>query len=178
MSDDERINDAEVAMNRDLMKLVEQYASCDERSKEINDERAELRETADKLGVGAKALMRFVADFKHYTPGELADIKRGYQRMVEAAGDTDVQQQFWPEQAEAARKREERKAKEADEAAVAEAAKGPDTDTNPRSDPNSGGAKPQVDNEAEQAEGDNVLQMGPRSQSAQAEAKRSKAGIN
>ena len=149
MTQKTRMN-TDAGMNKTLMKLVEEYANCDHKSAELNEQRANIRENIEKLGVPPKAFMRFVADQKQMSPGEFRDMQAGYERMQEAAEaeGIDIQGQFWPGLKKAAEKRAERKA-----AAEAEANKGkagaPDPDKNPRSDPAKGGAKPRVGRKGE-----------------------------
>jgi len=44
----EELKNSEAALNSQIIKLAEQYASCDKRSAAINDERAGIRENADR----------------------------------------------------------------------------------------------------------------------------------
>ena len=153
-----KLDNTDVKLNKSILSLVEQYATCDARSAELNDERATIRENVEKLGIPSVAFQRFVADQKKMSPGEFRDMQAGYQRMQEAAEaeGVDIQGQFWPD-LKAADKREERK-----KAAAAEANKGsagaPDPDKNPRSDPAKGGAKPSVGKKGETG---NVVTMRP-----------------
>lgn len=154
-----KLDNTDVKLNKSILSLVEQYATCDARSAELNDERATIRENVEKLGIPSVAFQRFVADQKKMSPGEFRDMQAGYQRMQEAAEaeGVDIQGQFWPDLKKAAEKRAERKA-----AAEAEANKGkagaPDPDKNPRSDPAKGGAKPRVGKKGETG---NVVTMRP-----------------
>ena len=149
-----KLDNTDVKLNKSILSLVEQYATCDARSAELNDERATIRENVEKLGIPSVAFQRFVADQKKMSPGEFRDMQAGYQRLQEAAEaeGVDIQGQFWPDLKKAADKRAERKA-----AAEAEANKGkagaPDPDKNPRSDPAKGGAKPRVGKKGEAATG-------------------------
>ena len=187
-----KLDNTDVKMNKSILSLVEQYATCDARSAELNDERATIRENVEKLGIPSVAFQRFVADQKKMSPGEFRDMQAGYQRMQEAAEaeGVDIQGQFWPDLKKAADKRAERKA-----AAEAEAKKGsagaPDPDKNPRSDPNKGGAKPRTGkkgerpteeqiaaaaSEAEQQAGEDALKgLAPETAAAQTEAKTPKS---
>lgn len=152
---------AKVAQNKRRMKLIEEYAQCDAKSAELNTRRKEIRETVEKLGDDPDGFQDWVKLHKKKTKGELRDYKLTMQQYDEAAADEgiDVQQQFWPDRAKAAEKREKRKAD-----AAAEANKGsagaPDPDKNPRSDPNKGGAKPRTGRKGEVS---NVVQLQPPS---------------
>lgn len=148
----------DAGMNKTLMKLVEEYANCDHKSAELNEQRANIRENIEKLGVPPKAFMRFVADQKQMSPGEFRDMQAGYERMQEAAEaeGIDVQGQFWPGLKKAADKRAERRAEKEKGRAGA-----PNPDDNPRSDPNRGGAKPNT--KGKKGETGNVVQLQPPS---------------
>lgn len=196
----DRINDVEGHLDKQMLKLAEQYANCDRKSKDLNDERKQIRDNAEKLGIPSKAFQHAVGMVKHMSEGERRDYQVGVNRVLKAI--SDRQNDLFPAEAEKIRKREEAR----EEAAAAEqSAKGPDPDTNPRSDPNRGGAKPQTDSsvdnseenpwpddvqnaaainsEAEQSEGAAVIAaMAPEtkkmSQSAKAAAKREAAKLN
>lgn len=172
-----KLDNTDVKLNKSILSLVEQYATCDARSAELNDERATIRENVEKLGIPSVAFQRFVADQKKMSPGEFRDMQAGYQRLQEAAEaeGVDIQGQFWPDLKKAAEKRAERKA-----AAEAEANKGkagaPDPDKNPRSDPAKGGAKPRVGKKGETG---NVVQLQPPSgEQQQAEVQEGDAVLN
>lgn len=167
----------DVQVNKQLMKLVEQYASCDRKSAELTEERATIRENADKLGIPSKAFQEFVAKSKKFSPGELRDHNAGLARLEEAAAaeGVDVQGQFWPDNKKAAEKREKRKADAAEEANKGKAG-APDPDKNPRSDPNKGGAKPRT---GKKGEASNVVQLQPPSgEQQQAEQQEGDAVLN
>lgn len=162
----------DAGMNKTLMKLVEEYANCDHKSAELNEQRANIRENIEKLGIPPKAFMRFVADQKQMSPGEFRDMQAGYERMQEAAEaeGIDVQGQFWPDLKKAADKRAERRAAKSMGKAGA-----PNPDENPRSDPNRGGAKPDTKGKG----GDNVVQLQPPSgEQQQAEQQEGDAVLN
>lgn len=176
-------------LNKSMLSLVEQYASCDARSKEINDERATIRENAEKLGIPSAAFQAWVSMHKKMSPGELRDHLAGIRRLDEAAEaeGVDIQGDFFPDAKKAAERREKRRAD-----ALAEKNKGkagaPDPDTNPRSDPKRGGAgkkkgeRPTEEqltaaaSEAEQQAGEDALKgLAPETAAAQTEAKTPKS---
>lgn len=140
-----------------IIKLAEQYASCDRRSAEINDERSTIRDNAEKLGIPSKAFQHAVGMVKHMSEGERRDYTIGVNRVVRAI--SGRQAELFPAEAERVRKREDAKAAEGKSKAELDAK----TDSDPRSDPASGGAGPLVDlmteeqNAAEQAEGEAAL---------------------
>jgi hypothetical protein len=165
-------------MDGTIIKLAESYASCDRRSADINGERANLRETVEKLGIPSKSFQHAVGMVKQMSEGERRDYQVGVNRVLKAI--SDRQNDLFPEAAERIRKREERNAK------VDGAAGAPDPDTNPRSDPASGGAAealPADSTAQEQQEGEAALdEMAPslgkkRSQSSIAAEKREKLGL-
>ncbi len=186
--------DPDTQIDDTIMKLAEDYASCDRRSAEINDERKTIRENAEKLGIPSKAFQHAVGMVKHMSKGERRDYEEGIARVLRAVGDR--QAELFPEAAERIRKREEKKAAQPRTPAEIDAA----NQDNPRSDPNNGGAKPQTApaplqengepwpddkavaerDAAEQAEGDKVLeaQAPVMSQSQKAAKKRAAAGLN
>jgi hypothetical protein len=194
--DADRINDVEGHLDKQLLKLAEQYASCDRRSAEINEERKTIRDNAEKIGVPSKSFVHAVAMTKQMSEGERRDYQVGVNRVLKAI--SERQNDLFPVEAEKIRKREQA-------AADAQTTPGPDADTNPRSDPNSGGAKPQTESsvensgekpwpddpqtaaiqqaQAEQAEGESVIEeMQPEtkkaSQSAKAKEKLAAAGMH
>lgn len=147
MANEDRINmDHEQQIDSTLVKLAEQYASCDRRSADINDERKQVRDNAEKLGIPSKAFQHAVGMVKHMSEGERRDYTIGMNRVVRAIG--DQQASLFPEAAERIRKREENAKPKGDEGA-------PNPDTNPRSNPRAGGA-----GKAAAAPKSNVVPMG------------------
>lgn len=147
MANEDRINmDHDQQIDASLMKLAEQHASCDRRSAEINDERAQIRANAEKLGIPSLAFQHSVAQVKKMSDGERRDYTIGVARMLRAIG--DQQATLFPEEAERIRKREENAKPKGDEGA-------PNPDTNPRSNPKAGGA-----GKAAAAAKSNVVPMG------------------
>lgn len=174
MEGNRQVNDE--AWNKSIVKLATQYASCDARSAEINDERSNIRSNAEKLGIPSAAFQEAVAKVKKMSPGELSDHITAVDRVMQAfKAEENLQQTLWPTQAAAAEKRAKRK-----EEAKAEKNKGkagaPDPDKNPRSDPAKGGAKPRVGKKGETG---NVVQFQPPSgEQQQAEGQEGDAVLN
>lgn len=127
--------DPDTQIDSTIIKLAEEYASCDRRSAEINDERKTIRDNAEKLGIPSKAFQHAVGMVKHMSEGERRDYTIGMNRVVRAI--EGRQQELFPAEAERIRKRQEKNAKPVEADPI-------DSDTNPRSDPNAGGAKPQT----------------------------------
>lgn len=136
--DMDKVNDQERKLDNQIMKLVEQYASCDRRSAEINDERKQIRDNAEKLGFASSEFQEGVKRSKKMTKTERDVYEEHVGRIVGIV--EGKQAELWPSQAEKNQKREERKAEK-----VAKEPRGGDeldaaTDANPKSDPAAGGA--------------------------------------
>ena len=131
----EELKNSEAALNSQIIKLAEQYASCDKRSAAINDERAGIRENAEKLGIPSKAFQHAVGFVKHMSEGEQGDYRRGVDRVLTAL--QGRQAELFPDDHARIQKRVEadRLAKE-----QAEREDGTWSSENPRSDPKRGGA--------------------------------------
>lgn len=125
--------DAEQQIDSSLIKLAEQYASCDRRSADINEERSTIRDNVSKLGIDPLAWQHAVGMVKKMSEGERRDYQISVNRVLKAIGDR--QNELFPIETEKIRKRQEKNAKPVEADPV-------DADTNPRSDPNAGGAKP------------------------------------
>jgi len=191
-TDPEKINDADRQVEASLLKAGEAYAASHKRSRAENKERAANRAKIKELGLRTDAYQVGVRIVKDLTETERSDFLRDLTLVVTALGHR--QQELFPEEALKAQQRIERaKEKAAKEAAKLQGNEGaPDSDTNPRSNPNAGGAKPMTPEEeaAEQAEGEKVLSgvtstevktaepRKRRSQSEIAEEKRKSAGLH
>jgi chromosome segregation ATPase len=176
--DADRVNDIEAHVDSKIDRLLTEYAQCDMDSADLTTRRAEIREEAEKLGFASAEFQEAVRKVKKMTKREREHHDANVERIIRLA--ETRQAELWPEQAKKAREREEARD---NAAAEARTAAGVDPDTNPRSNPDAGGAKPQIDNAAEQAEGEAALADGLKgttkaSQSAKAAAKRSAAGLN
>ncbi len=163
--DDDRINDLDAKTDQKINDLATKYADSLARSSDENDIRTEIREKVADLGISSKGFQHAVMMLKSMSAGERNDYQNGIDRVVKALADR--QAELFPEEFERIKKREEAKAQ-----TVADAI---DSDTNPRSDPNAGGAKPQVpvDNPVgEQEEGDAALAaMAPATAAAKGKKK-------
>jgi len=178
IAEHDRINDVEAKIDSQLLALATEYVTLEKRVKAINDEKKLIREKAERLDQHPTAFRTAISWVKLFANGDRISVLSSFHRMIHVLGDR--QGQLFPEQAA---KFEERQRKAAEKAAENATLKGPDADTNPRSNPDAGGAKPQIDNAAEQAEGEAALADGLKgtvkaSQSAKAAAKRSAAGLN
>lgn len=195
----DRINmDADQRVDAEAVKLIEQYAGCDADSKVLNKRRSEIREKAEKLGYSSLEFQEAVRKSKVFTKQQRVVHDRNVKRLVDLV--EGRQAELWPEETAANQKKAERKKqREKDAAAKAGKSGAPDPDTNPRSNPNAGGAKPKKpgdvklpgeadpdsitlnDPAAEQAEGAEILKEGlkeTRSQSEIAADLRAKAGVD
>lgn len=153
MSSQDGVNMSEdMVMNKEIVKLATQYAGCDRRSAEINEERATIRENAEKLGIPSKSFQDEVARLKKMTLGERQDYDNGIARMREAfaaeGSEAEMRAELYPEIVEAEKRRAQReadrKAKKAAEQGRPAEELDAKTDTDPRSDPEAGGAEPKA----------------------------------
>lgn len=150
LTDSDRINDVDGRIRERIGDLATRYAESLHRSGEENEERGEIREEIVDLGLESRAFQHGVTLIKTMSPGEQRAYIHTLNLVVEAL--QPKQQEMFPEEFERIKKREEARAQ-----TVADAI---DSDTNPRSDPNAGGAKPQIpveNPEGEQAEGEDAL---------------------
>lgn len=140
MSEDpEEINATDRYLESVILKEGRVYADRNERSKEENKGRADSRETIKKAGIRTDAYALAVKHTKDLNAREREDYMRDYKLVLKIL--TQKQKELFPEEAMKAAKREDdRKRKEAE----AKTKAGPDADTNPRSNPDKGGAKPQL----------------------------------
>lgn len=133
--EEERTNmDAEMKIDSTIDKLADQYASCDRRSAEINEERSTIRENIEKLGIPSKSFVHAVAMVKQMSKGERKDYQSGVNRVLRVI--STRQMELYPEET---RRQEKREQDAKDKAAEAKSAAGRDPD-HPRSDPKAGGA--------------------------------------
>lgn len=150
LDDADRVNDVDARTDKRIAELATRYAESLERSGEENDERSEIREEIVDLGLESRAFQHGVTLIKTMSKGEQRAYITSLNRVVNAL--QDKQAELFPEEFEKIKKREEAKAQ-----TVANTV---DSDTNPRSDPNAGGAKPQVPVEnppGEQEDGEAAL---------------------
>lgn len=180
--DADRINDVDAKIDGELLKLAEDYVALENRAKEITEQKKLIREKAERMDQHPTAFRTAISWVKLFSNADRVSVLSSFHRMMHVLGER--QGELFPEQA---KKLAEREAKNAEKAAIDATKAGPDADTNPRSNPDAGGAKPQVQNPAgEDAEGDAALAaMTPAttaakklSQSEKAAAKRAAAGMN
>lgn len=129
---------ADLHIDSTIIKLAEQYASCERRSKAINDERKLIRDNAEKLGIPSLSFQHGVRMVKLMTKGERADYSAGLKRVVAVIGER--QAELFPDDAERQRKREEKAAAEAAKQPRSQEELDAETNKNKRSDPKAGGA--------------------------------------
>jgi hypothetical protein len=149
-------NDQEAWVDKQINKLADRYAACDRQSAELNKERKDIRDDAEKLGITSKAFQHAVNMVKNMTEGERRDYQTGVNRTLKAIGER--QGDLFPEQARKNREREERRAAEEANKPRSEEELNAQTDANRRSDPDAGGAKVQTVTDQEQAEGAAILE--------------------
>lgn len=176
--DDEFENEAaDDKIDSTLLKLAEQYVGYEKRAKELNKAKAEVRDQAEQIGIPSLAFQHGVRMVKLMDKSERRDYQAGLRRVVKVLSGREGD--LFPDDVERRQKRAEKKKAEARSSAELDEASA----KNPRSNPDSGGAKPRTPSPeqaaAEQAEGDAILADGlTTSQSAQAQAKRAAAGLN
>lgn len=145
LSDDLENIPADMKIDDTILKLAEQYVGYENRAKQLNKDKAGVREQADKIGIPSLAWQIGVRMVKIMDLQERRDFERGFKRVTGVLSKNA--ETLFPEDLERQKKRKD-KAKE--KAAKAAAAAGKDTpeqqerriaaDNNPRSDPKSGGA--------------------------------------
>jgi hypothetical protein len=131
--------EGEQQINSTIIKMAEEYAASEVRSSNENEIRANIRENAEKLGIPSSAWQSAVRKTKSMTPGERRDHDVGEQRVLSVL--EDIAPTLWPDDVARNKKREDNRTTAA---AEAKTKAGVDADTNKRSDPNSGGAKPKT----------------------------------
>ncbi len=131
----DEINDAQRYVESVLFKEGQDYAERNKRSKVENKGRAESRKRVKETGVNVNAYHTAVRLIKDLSARELKEWRRDLDITLKVLG--SKQTELFPEEALKSAKREaDRKAREAEE----KTKRGVDADTNPRSDPNRGGA--------------------------------------
>lgn len=188
MSDD-RINDPDTQIDNAMREIIEEYAQCDADSADINERRAKLRKRAEERGFASAELQEAVRKAKKMSKRKRQQHDANVARLLGLMDGR--QQELWPEEFQRTQKREEREAAEKAQQPRTKEELDAATNSNARSDPNAGGAKPElppdppaVDNAAEQAAGDAALAAAApvtakkQSQSAKAKAKLAAAGLN
>jgi hypothetical protein len=128
-----------------ILKLAEQYVGLENRARQINKDKAAIREQADKIGVPSLAWQVGVRMVKIMDVKERADFSRGFKRVTSVL--SKAAETLFPEDLA---RQEKRRAREAEAKAKALAAAGKDTpeqqerrlaaDSNPRNNPKRGGA--------------------------------------
>lgn len=132
-------NDPDVKLNKQIVKLLEQYASCDRRSAEINDERSTIRANAEKLGFSSQEFQDGVRYVKKMDAEGRKEHFAKVDRLI-AAVDDDKQAMLWPVEAERIKKRRDQDRVAAEEAAQTARDQAERDKPGSRSDPASGGA--------------------------------------
>lgn len=188
-----RENDADAQIEATIFKQGQDYAERNARSKEENAGRAESRAKIKNLGMDTNAYATAIRLIKDKTQAEITAWKRDFELTLKVMG--SKQRELFPiEQMKAEariQKAKDKAAKEPRSGAELDAA----TDTNPKSDPASGGAQIDLEDviaaaggqtieEREAAEGEAAIaEAAPTlakkpSQSERAAAKRAAAGMN
>ncbi len=182
----EFVNDADRQLEARILESGNSYAAANAESKKLNKKRAEVRAKIKEMGVRTDAYQTAIHIIKDLTPEEGKVFLSDLEMLVRILG-AKQQDLFAEEQVKAQKRVEKAQAKAAGKPRTPEEIDAANQD-NPRSDPNSGGAKPQTPPDppsdpnpsGEQEEGDKVLeaQAPVMSQSQKAAKKRAAAGLN
>jgi hypothetical protein len=157
--DPDHINDADRQLQVRIAETGTSYAAANAESKKLSEKRAKIRATIKEMGVRTDAYQTAIHIVKDLSPSEGKAFMADLELLVKVLG--AKQSDLFPEEQVRALKREEKRTAAKNSTGVRtpeelDAA----TNGNPRSDPNAGGAKPElppdpppVDSEAEQAAG-------------------------
>lgn len=195
--DPTKINDFQRQIDSRILKTGEEYAASNKRQKAENKSRQENRNKIKEMGISTHAYQIAVKVVKDLTANERADWIRDFQMVVKVLG--SKQAELWPEEALKAEQRAQRAAEKKAKAGRTQAELDAKTDTDPKSDPNAGGAQIDIEDaikaankpgetleQREAAEGEAALAAAapsiakpkPKSQSAKAAEKSRAAGLN
>jgi len=161
MEDDpDLINDPDRQLEAKAFQQAEKYQASRVRSRNENKVKADGRKEIEKLGFDTDAYQVSLRVARDKTPAEQRKWVRDLKFFLKIFG--NKQQELWPEDAAKAEARAKRKREKAAKAAAAAGKETPEqqerrlaADTNPRSDPNRGGAKPRTGRKAK----DNVVNL-------------------
>lgn len=134
--DPEKINDAERQVEAKIFEIGSAYAESNAADKVKNKKRAENRKKIGDLGLRVDAYQIGVKIVKDLTTEEIKDYLRDLKLVVKVLGGR--QAELFPEEKLKAEARSQRAKDRAKKLTGKEGA--PDPDSNPRSDPKSGGA--------------------------------------
>lgn len=142
VEDPKYINDHDRQIEQSIFTEGQGYAARNARSKEENKGRAAARERIKNLGMIPQAFSAAVALVKSKTPRELADYLRDFNASIAVL--SSKQAELFPDEAAAALKREQLRDQKA--AAIPRDGETLDkrTDSDKRSAPDAGGAKPRT----------------------------------
>lgn len=122
-----------------VLKLAEQYQSCNVRSRELNDERKVIRENVDKLGIDPSAFTVALAMVRDKTPGERQDYQNSLNRVLGALDGKEVDL-FGQADIDARNKRADKRAERDQKKGTSREQQDDKSDKNKRSNPDAGGA--------------------------------------
>lgn len=136
------INEAHRQLKERVIQSGIAYAADNQESKKLNKSRSKRRADIKEMGFRTDSYQQAVYAAKNLTPSEAKDFFRDMKTIYEWL--SAKQQDLFPEEQLAAKKREEKKRekarKDAEAKKAAESQKGVDASTNKRSDPKTGGA--------------------------------------
>lgn len=159
--DPDKINDHDRQIEARILKEGQDYAARNQRSKAENKGRAESRARIKELGMDTNAYATAIRLIKDKTPEELKAWRRDFELTLKIMG--SKQKELFPEEQLRAEKRLERQRDAAAKKGRSKDELDAKTDSDPRSDPNAGGAQIDIEQairerqEREQAEGETIL---------------------
>lgn len=133
-------------VDQTILKLAENYQRTLMKSRELNEERATIRDNVEKLGIDPLAFQSGLRMARDMTNGERSDYTSSLERVLGVL-DGKESDLFGADEIEKRNKRAERRAEKDAKAGTPREAQDDKSDANPRSDPDAGGAKPQVEDD-------------------------------
>lgn len=122
-----------------ILKLAEQYQSCNVRSRALNEERKQIRENVDRLGITPAAFTVGLAMVRDKTAGERSDFTASLTRTLSVL-DGKAVDLFGADDIAARDKRAAKRAEREAKKGTARETQDDKSDANPKSDPKRGGA--------------------------------------
>lgn len=122
-----------------ILKLANDYQRTLEKSRELNEERATIRDNVEKLGIDPLAFQAGLRMARDMTNGERSDYTSSLNRVLGVLDGKEADL-FGADEVAKRNKRAEKRAEKEAKATTAREAQDDKSDANPRSDPKAGGA--------------------------------------
>lgn len=122
-----------------ILKLANDYQRTLEKSRELNEERATIRENVEKLGIDPLAFQAGLRMARDMTNGERSDYTSSLNRVLGVLDGKEADL-FGADEVAKRNKRAEKRAEKEAKAGTAREAQDDKSDANPRSNPKAGGA--------------------------------------